>query len=120
MSRQPQVLKQQFKAKPCKQLKLQLARQNLCRASKHPISRIKKTSSPIKTGAGSSYTNSNLVSVGWPGTRKITKEGEAASIKYLTNALGQRTFKGEPKAEQRKNHGQIKIGKIRVEKSGSD
>ena len=31
---------------------------------------------------------------------KITKDGEAASISYLTNALGQRTFKGEPKADQ--------------------
>ena len=31
---------------------------------------------------------------------KITKDGEAASLTYLTNALGQRTFKGEPKAEQ--------------------
>ena len=31
---------------------------------------------------------------------KITKEGEAASITYLHNALGQRVFKGEPKADQ--------------------
>ena len=31
---------------------------------------------------------------------KITKDGEAASITYLHNALGQRVFKGEPKADQ--------------------
>ena len=31
---------------------------------------------------------------------KITKDGEAASIVYLHNALGQRVFKGEPKADQ--------------------
>ena len=30
---------------------------------------------------------------------RITKDGEAASIRYLTNALGQRVFKGEPAAE---------------------
>ena len=30
---------------------------------------------------------------------KITKDGEAASITYLHNALGQRVFKGEPKLD---------------------
>jgi RHS repeat-associated protein len=30
---------------------------------------------------------------------KITKDGEAASITYLYNALGQRVFKGEPKLD---------------------
>ena len=30
---------------------------------------------------------------------KVSKDGEAASIKYLTNAQGQRVFKGEPQAE---------------------
>lgn len=31
---------------------------------------------------------------------KILKDGEAASIKYLTNALGQQVFKSEPKPDQ--------------------
>ncbi|MBX3588702.1 MAG: hypothetical protein KF796_18885 [Ramlibacter sp.] len=30
----------------------------------------------------------------------IVKDGEAAKVRYLHNALGQRTFKGEPEAEQ--------------------
>jgi RHS repeat-associated protein len=31
---------------------------------------------------------------------RVTKNGEAASITYLHNAMGQRVFKGEPEAEQ--------------------
>ncbi|MBP8019198.1 MAG: RHS repeat protein [Hylemonella sp.] len=31
---------------------------------------------------------------------KLFKDGEAAKVRYLTNALGQRVFKGEPETEQ--------------------
>ncbi|MBX3588698.1 MAG: hypothetical protein KF796_18865 [Ramlibacter sp.] len=44
---------------------------------------------------GFEYDNANRLS-----KISIVKDGEAAKVRYLHNALGQRTFKGEPEAEQ--------------------
>ncbi|MGE0498587.1 MAG: RHS repeat-associated core domain-containing protein [Ramlibacter sp.] len=44
---------------------------------------------------GFDYDNANRLS-----KISIVKDGEAAKVRYLHNALGQRTFKGEPEAEQ--------------------
>ena len=54
----------------------------------------------MNTGASSSSFNSNCSAVNRLSKVKITKEGEAASINYLTNAAGQQVFKSEPKPDQ--------------------
>ena len=69
-------------------------------AAKWRFSNIKAACSPINTGASSSSFNSNCSASIRLSKVRILKDGEAASIKYLTNALGQQVFKSEPKPDQ--------------------
>ena len=100
MARQAPTTKPHRMLSSCNQPQLQIAHVEALSLSKHSISGIKSASRPINTCASSSYTNSNLVSAGWPCTLQITLDGEAASLTYLTNALGQQVFKSEPKPDQ--------------------
>ena len=70
-----------------------------CKALRHKKN-IKSAYIPMNTGASSSSFNSNCSAANRLSKVKITKEGEAASINYLTNAAGQQVFKSEPKPDQ--------------------
>ena len=61
---------------------------------------IKSACSPIDTGARSSSINSECSAANRLSKVRILKDGEAASIKYFTNAQGQQVFKSEPKPDQ--------------------
>ena len=74
----------------CKQTKLQIACKKVFGASKHRFSGIKTGHNPIKTGVTSYQIKSKFTFV------NISRCGQAASVSYLTNPLGQRVFKSEP------------------------
>ncbi len=61
---------------------------------------IKAVCSPENTGATSSSIHSKCSAANRLSKVRILKDGEAASIKYLTNAQGQQVFKSEPKPDQ--------------------
>jgi hypothetical protein len=61
---------------------------------------IKSGCSPTNTGASSSSINSNCCAANRLSKVRILKDGEAASIKYLTNAQGRQVLKREPKPDQ--------------------
>ena len=69
-------------------------------ALKTPFSSIKSAFSSINTCASSSLINSKCSTTNRLSKVRILKDGEAASIKYLTNAQGQQVFKSEPKPDQ--------------------
>ena len=74
----------------CKQTKLLTACQKAFKPLKQPISAIKRGCRPLNTGVTSYQIKSKF------GFVNITKDGHAASVRYLTNPLGQRVFKSEP------------------------
>ena len=61
---------------------------------------VKSASSAINTGASSSLIHSNCSASNRLAKVRILKDGEAASIKYFTNVLGQQVFKSERKSDQ--------------------
>ncbi len=67
---------------------------------KQPTFKLMLARSPINTGASSSSFNSKCSAANRLAKVRILKDGEAASIKYLTNAQGQQVFKSEPKPDQ--------------------
>ena len=70
------------------------------KALKQRFLRIKSACSPINTGVSSSSNNSRCRAANRLSEVRILKDGEAASIKYFTNAQGQQVFKSEPKPDQ--------------------
>ena len=61
---------------------------------------IKSAASAIRTGASSYEIHSKPAITNRLVKVRILKDGEADSIKYLTNGLGQQVFKSEPKSDQ--------------------
>ena len=83
-----------------KQAKRKSPHQKSCRVFNSSNSSIKSGFSLTNTGANSFSINSNCSASNRLAKVRILKDGEAAAVKYFTNALGRQVFKSEPKPDQ--------------------